>query len=1252
MAVLKTQCPECDAKIRLNVDGTGAQKTECPACGHTFTAKPDPKATAADTTATRVSAGGSARKTAVGVKETTKSSGITKKPKATRHDDDDDDDDAPKKKKKKKGAQDEGKKKLLVIGSIAGVLILCGVVAVVYAISSGDKKPKESETANNTTTPPATMPLPGVGTPGRPPTPPTGTGALVTPDGKPPAGTPGGGPAVGPGGSSSPPGGTNTFIVGPGGTLVPVLDPDKMTDEERLKLIPPPPKVTIAGSLVPESPVKITKPTIPPLSEDEDPFVRARNFKPDGRLPDLPALPDRSQRPTLALDSGGHTALINKVFFTPDGKRLITIGEDKAVRIWDPTTNETIKTLRFPAGPGNQGSLLAAAMSRSGKRLAVAGVPVKDAKGEAPKGKVPIFVVSPETGAFLMPPIALGSDTINCMHFSNDGERLAVGCDNGVVQVFDMKTGRVLGSITNLGPAPTMEIKFNPIPKTNYIASLGADRYVLLLNLANANQRLEFPIRDAVPITLAWSNEGKHLAVGCTNGTIKLFGLDGRPFRNLPPIVVERDAIDKDGNKVKVKVPVAINQLQFLPGDNQIAVVGSRQFAGVVDSDTGKVRVAFNHHTNTVFAVDVAPDGQRIVTCGGNNHDTLVWDADNGKLLQRMVGNGTAIWALGWAKDGKSIAWGTTNKPEDSTDTELPLEHVFRLDEFGLGGKPDPSKYTQVVESDEGVNLVVGRRQFLVKTPGRNPTVIDLEGEPIYSATLLPKANAVVVGGAANIHLVNPVTGRKSGNPFIGHTSHVLCVTASPDGRYFATGSIDQTIRIWHKNQEEPVLSIFVAGREWVAWTPQGYYACSPHGERLMAWQVNTGTGTGAAAKTPQVHPAERFRASLYQPALLKYIVPAGNMQLALAMAKKYDKALDETRSVADVLPPEVTIDGFAEAEVKVEQDTLSVKATAKSAKHPITAMRLLVNGRPHEGSAGIRKFDKPETEATATWEVKLVPGTYALAVIADTGVSRGMSKVGIAVKPGTPPKPNLYVLAMGVSKYPKGVNPLNYCASDARLLAKAFQEKSKDVFAKIEVKIVTDADCTKQGMLDGLAWLKSKMTPQDVGIVSFSGHGTRDLAGRFYLVPVDIDPKDSERTCFPGDVFKDKLDAMPGRLVAILDACHSGTVGNDGKPPKADTLVRDLTAEDSGVIVMCASLGSEYAIESKICRAGFYSMAIDEGLSGYGDVDGDGIVYLHELDLYATTRVRQLSSGEQNPTFSRPASVRPFPIAKAKRPD
>jgi uncharacterized caspase-like protein len=252
-------------------------------------------------------------------------------------------------------------------------------------------------------------------------------------------------------------------------------------------------------------------------------------------------------------------------------------------------------------------------------------------------------------------------------------------------------------------------------------------------------------------------------------------------------------------------------------------------------------------------------------------------------------------------------------------------------------------------------------------------------------------------------------------------------------------------------------------------------------------------------------------------------------------------------------------------------------------------------------------------------------------------------------------PKPNLYVLAVGVGAYQSpGISKLRYAASDATLLSDALKEHSKAVFNKIEVKVLTDKAATKKGILEGLDWLKSNLTMQDVGIVTFSGHGSRDpLFGDFYLCPVDMSAADDDySTGLSGKLFKERLDNMPGRLVAIIDACHSGVVAEKEQPVgQTDGLVRDLTTEDSGVIVMCASAGREYSIESNLTKAGFYTFGLAEGLAGHGDVDGDGVVYIHELDMYATARARQLSGGRQNPTLGRPSSVRPFPIAKVGKP-
>ena len=213
-------------------------------------------------------------------------------------------------------------------------------------------------------------------------------------------------------------------------------------------------------------------------SDLEDPFNRASGFKLEGALPPLPKLPPAKERPLLALEAGGHTAFVGKVFFTPKGDRVITVGEDKAVRIWDPRTNETVKTIRFPAGPGKEGSLLAAALSSNGKMMAVAGEPLKG----TPKGKVPIYIIDAETGAQLRQ-IAGATAAVNAMHFSNDGKMLVIGNDDGALQVFNPFTGAAMGAADTRYPAPVIDIKFNQKNAQNVVATLAADRFITLVNL-------------------------------------------------------------------------------------------------------------------------------------------------------------------------------------------------------------------------------------------------------------------------------------------------------------------------------------------------------------------------------------------------------------------------------------------------------------------------------------------------------------------------------------------------------------------------------------------------------------------------------------------------------------------------------------------------------------------------------------------------------------------------------------------------
>jgi uncharacterized caspase-like protein len=344
---------------------------------------------------------------------------------------------------------------------------------------------------------------------------------------------------------------------------------------------------------------------------------------------------------------------------------------------------------------------------------------------------------------------------------------------------------------------------------------------------------------------------------------------------------------------------------------------------------------------------------------------------------------------------------------------------------------------------------------------------------------------------------------------------------------------------------------------------------------------------------------------------------------------------------------------------MQVSQADLEVRAVARgSARHPVTALRLLLDGRPYEGQKGLKnitrdKPDQPQGDVRELWTVTLAPGKHRLAVQAESAASKGFSdEVEVTYKPDQPAAvelPALYVLAVGVSAYP-GKLKLEYAARDARDLAQSWQTKSGKLFRKVEVKLLTDDKATRAEVLGGLLWLRKQMTQKDVGIVSFSGHGTRDTDGSFYLAPVDIDPENVLASGVPGEQLKKTLAGLPGRLLLLLDACHAGSV--DGDKRKAiggltDDLVRDLVTDDYGIVVLCSSTGREFSLEDAEQGHGYFTQALLEGLSGKADYNRDGVVTLTELDNYVTERVKELSKGKQHPVTAKPTSIRSFPLSK-----
>jgi uncharacterized caspase-like protein len=264
-----------------------------------------------------------------------------------------------------------------------------------------------------------------------------------------------------------------------------------------------------------------------------------------------------------------------------------------------------------------------------------------------------------------------------------------------------------------------------------------------------------------------------------------------------------------------------------------------------------------------------------------------------------------------------------------------------------------------------------------------------------------------------------------------------------------------------------------------------------------------------------------------------------------------------------------------------------------------------------------------------------------------------------------TPRARRAFVLTIGVDAYDEVRPELNFAVADARLIAErlaripgyevrraslttggpatgnAGNRKVTAEHVKLALSLLTsieyegvDARRILTAAGHDVAAL-DEATPDDIVIISFSGHGFADKTGRFALLPSDTIWKPNDPAPdFDSAVTADELTGWlryvnAGDIAFIIDACHSGASVDtpDFKPgPMGDSGLGQL-AFDKGLRILAATQADDVAVESQTLKQGLLTATLDEGLeagaAGYpADLDRDGLVRLDEWLRYAVARL------------------------------
>ena len=251
---------------------------------------------------------------------------------------------------------------------------------------------------------------------------------------------------------------------------------------------------------------------------------------------------------------------------------------------------------------------------------------------------------------------------------------------------------------------------------------------------------------------------------------------------------------------------------------------------------------------------------------------------------------------------------------------------------------------------------------------------------------------------------------------------------------------------------------------------------------------------------------------------------------------------------------------------------------------------------------------------------------------------------------------PNGRALIIAVANYNE-INRLpDAVLNDAHDISSALSSPDQCGYNLPQVTTLLDKAATLQAIRGALAALASSSRPEDTVVIYFSGHGARLRERgeeRSLLLPVNCERKDPFNTSLPEAEFSKALAAIPaGRLLVVLDACHSGGAGSLKEAGFLDldygVAEKDLQllAQGTGRVIMASSRASETSLILPGARNSVFTQHFLEALRGAARTHGDGLIRVFEVFNYVAEKVRNSVPGRQHPIFKASDLEDNFPVA------